>query len=135
MKTTKNYFKEIDLERLSITLHRRIAERVPNASLGDVKEILYIHFALVKSVITSDNFKVVRFKYFGTFNVHYNIFFRFMGTIYKKVSEGRKPLREYLEIYNKYMPWFEDLKQHKTSKHYDITKEDWEEYYGTKKES
>ena len=128
ISNSKNYYKIIDLDEISKKLHRRISEKVPNASVRDIKEILYLHIALAKATIMSPNLKTFRIKYLGSFLVYSNVIFRYMVKKYKDFMSKKITKKDYEESCNRIEPWLEDLKNYKYSKRYDFNKADWEEY-------
>tara|TARA_R110000787_G_scaffold87151_2_gene185777 strand:- start:3980 stop:4378 length:399 start_codon:yes stop_codon:yes gene_type:complete len=128
-------YKTIDLEQISVKLHRRIYKKFPDMSVTDLQKILYTHFALIKSVMTAPNFRLIRIQYLGSFQVFSNVFFMFGVGKYKQLKKGKITKDEYDKQIEEYLPHFEELKGYKNSKSFKFDKKDWEKYVDDKEKS
>lgn len=128
-------FKTIELDEICVKLHRKISHKYPDLSVEDLRKMLYMHFALVKSVMTAPNFKLIRIQFLGSFQVFANIFFMFGVNKYKQLKKGNISKDEYQEQVDKYLPRFEELQKYKNSKNFQFNQKDWEEYVDSKEES
>lgn len=134
-KIDNRYYKTVSLDEICKKVHRRISEKVPNLSVRDIKELLYVHMALTRAVIQAPNFKSMRIKYLGSFLVYGNIIFRYMAKCYKNLLNKKITKEEYEDICKEVEPKFTELKNYKKTKPYDFNRKDWEKYGSFKKES
>jgi hypothetical protein len=121
-------FKVIGIERIIRIVYNKLEDKIPNLEIDDVRAIVYIHFALIKSVMKAPNFRSIRIKHLGTFMVHYNTIFRTIARMFKGVLNGNMEKEKYEERATRYFVMFEEIAKYKASKYYNFNKKDCEDY-------
>lgn len=118
---TKNKFRIISFERVLAMVYNKLEGEIEGLELDDVRSALYIHFALVRSVIDSNNYRSMRIKHFGQFGVRSTTVFSKISTLWKKVLKGWITKEEFDKGAEETMIHFQEVRDYKASKYYDFT--------------